>query len=394
MSIHVEIHKSFGDFSLDAAFSSERKRIGILGASGCGKSMTLKSIAGIVKPDSGEIILDGRTLFSSAERRNEPPKKRRIGYLFQNYALFPNMSVLGNVEAGIRHLPREERTERAMQMLRKFSLEGLERRFPDELSGGQQQRAALARIMACSPDAVLLDEPFSALDIFLRHQVMEETARLFEDYQGTVILVSHSSEEIYRFAEDLVVLDQGRAVTAGRTADVFRNPRAKAAAVLTGCRNFSDAVRLSDHEFAAPSWGLTVRTERVLPEDFNCIGYREEDWIPVSAENAENDGRGGCAEGAGAAEGAKGAGAAGRAASRISRDHPQDALFLRQTGALETPSGESFFLRVPDGADSPVWSVNRAEAEQLEKNGMPLLLRMDERKILFLRDSPREGGGA
>lgn len=359
MSIRVDIHKSFGSgsFQLNVSFSSEKKRIGILGASGCGKSMTLKSIAGIVKPDSGEITLEDRTLYSSAQEICEPPRKRHIGYLFQNYALFPNMTVQENVEVGIRTLPKKERTERAMQMIRKFELTGLEKHFPDELSGGQQQRTALARIMVCSPDAVLLDEPFSALDIFLRSRVMEETARLLEDYSGTVILVSHSSEEIYRFAEDLVVLDHGHAVTSGKTADVFRDPQEKAAAVLTGCRNFSDAVRLSDHTFRASSWGLTVRTERVLPESFDCIGCHEEDWIPVYQKGAER---------------------------------PENTLCLRDQHPIETPSGRSYYLAVPEGETAPIWSVSRADAERLEETGLPDFLQINERKILFLRDSSRK----
>ena len=143
-------------------------RMALLGASGCGKSVTLKCIAGIMTPDRGHIILDGETLFDSEKHINLPPQKRRVGYLFQQYALFPNMTVLQNIRCGIRSGSRAEKRRRAEKKLRRFRLEGLEKKYPTQLSGGQQQRTALARILASEPRAILLDEPFSALDGFLK----------------------------------------------------------------------------------------------------------------------------------------------------------------------------------------------------------------------------------
>ena len=151
----------------DASAGSGTSCLGILGPSGCGKSMTLKSIAGIVEPDSGSIILDGRELFNSSRKVNLKPQKRRVGYLFQNYALFPNMTVEENILTGLKAGKRygeAQQKQRVLEMIERFRLSGLEKRYPAQLSGGQQQRVALARILAYDPEALLLDEPFSAMD--------------------------------------------------------------------------------------------------------------------------------------------------------------------------------------------------------------------------------------
>ena len=170
MSLTVNVKKRFPAFQLDVRFKSSASRIGILGASGCGKSMTLKCIAGIEIPDEGEIVLNERVMYRSGEKICVKPQKRGIGYLFQNYALFPAMTVAENIGAGLKG-SRQQNRERIRDMLHTFRLEGLEERLPGELSGGQQQRVALARIMAYEPDVILLDEPFSALDQFLKDRL-------------------------------------------------------------------------------------------------------------------------------------------------------------------------------------------------------------------------------
>ena len=195
MSISVDIRKKLGDFSLEISFESDSRRIGILGPSGCGKSMTLKSIAGIEKPDSGSIRIDDRVLFSQEQKINLKPQKRRVGYMFQNYALFPTMTVEQNIGAGLG-LSDDDRSARVADMVRRFNLQGLEKHLPGQLSGGQQQRVALARIMAYRPDIILLDEPFSALDEHLKERLQHEMMSMLEDYEGQVILVSHSRDEI------------------------------------------------------------------------------------------------------------------------------------------------------------------------------------------------------
>lgn len=161
MALQVKITKKLANFTLDVDFSVEQEIFALLGASGCGKSMTLKCIAGIEQPDEGVIVLNGRTLFDSARKINLPPQKRQIGYMFQDYALFPNMTVLQNVMAGMGRRPSREQ---AQEYLRQFHIEELEQQYPTRLSGGQKQRVAMARMLAARPEVILLDEPFSALD--------------------------------------------------------------------------------------------------------------------------------------------------------------------------------------------------------------------------------------
>ncbi len=223
MAIEVKIQRKRNTFELNIDFKSDSKRIGILGASGCGKSMTLKSIAGIEPPESGLIKIEGKTVYDSENKVNLKPQKRNIGYLFQNYALFPTMTVEKNIAAGLKG-KKQENAKRVREMIEKFQLTGLEKRFPAELSGGQQQRVALARIMAYKPDVILLDEPFSALDMYLKDRLQQELQELLEDYEGTVIMVSHSRDEVYRFSEELLIIDQGQIVAAGKTKELFQNP--------------------------------------------------------------------------------------------------------------------------------------------------------------------------
>ena len=175
MQLILDFEKKLEDFHLHVHYEGQASRIGILGASGCGKSMTLRSIAGIETPDRGLISLSGRDLFDSEKKINLRPQQRRVGYLFQNYALFPTMTVEQNIMAGVRG-SKEERQKRAQEMVHAFQLEGLEKRRPAELSGGQQQRVALARIMAYHPEALLLDEPFSAMDYFLKEKATRPTS--------------------------------------------------------------------------------------------------------------------------------------------------------------------------------------------------------------------------
>ncbi|MGX8774214.1 MAG: sulfate/molybdate ABC transporter ATP-binding protein, partial [Bacillota bacterium] len=217
MSISVDIRKKLGDFSLEISFETDSKRIGILGPSGCGKSMTLKSIAGIEKPDSGRISIDDNVLFEQAQKINVRPQKRNVGYMFQNYALFPTMNVVQNIGAGLG-LAEEGKSERVREMIERFHLNGLEKHYPGELSGGQQQRVALARIMAYRPDIILLDEPFSALDEHLKERLQHEMMSMLEDYEGQVILVSHSRDEIYRFSDELLIMEDGQVLARGKTA--------------------------------------------------------------------------------------------------------------------------------------------------------------------------------
>ena len=201
MSLNVDIRKTLGSFHLDVSFRTEGDVLGLLGASGCGKSMTLKCIAGIERPDEGRIELNGRVLFDSEARIDLPPQRRRVGYLFQQYALFPTMTAEQNIAAGARRLAKADRAAAVNAMMEKMQIAGLGGKFPAQLSGGQQQRVALARILISDPEVMLLDEPFSALDAHLRDRMEQEVMELLRDFGRDALIVSHSRDELYRMTD-------------------------------------------------------------------------------------------------------------------------------------------------------------------------------------------------
>ena len=251
-SLYADIHKRIGNFELDILIKSDAPRIGILGASGSGKSMSLRSIAGIEDVDSGRIDLGGRVLYDSASGINLKPQKRNVGYMFQNYALFPTMSVMKNVLAGLKGGATDKNKAKACDMLARFNMSAYENHLPGELSGGQQQRVALARIMVTEPELILLDEPFSALDGYLRERMQAEMLEMIEDYQGQIVMVSHSVDELLNFSEELVVISQGKVIRQGRCEDVINDPGSEEASLLTGrykdVKNIQDAKDFKDLE--------------------------------------------------------------------------------------------------------------------------------------------------
>lgn len=287
MSISVDISKKLGDFSLEISFETDSKRIGILGASGCGKSMTLKSIAGIEKPDTGRICIDDNVLFDQADKINVKPQKRRVGYMFQNYALFPTMTVVQNIASGLG-MTAGNKDDRVGEMIERFHLQGLEKHYPGQLSGGQQQRVALARIMAYRPDIILLDEPFSALDEHLKERLQHEMMTMLEDYEGQVILVSHSRDEIYRFSDELLIMEDGHVLARGKTQQLFGDPGEVTVARMTGCKNFSNAERIDAHTIRLTDWGITLELEKDIPEGVNAVGYRAHAFEPVWGSRQKN----------------------------------------------------------------------------------------------------------
>ena len=239
MSLEVHIEKKLNGFTLRSDFTAGNTATAILGASGCGKSMTLRCIAGIVKPDKGRIVLDGRVLFDSGQHIDLPPQQRGVGLLFQNYALFPNMTVEQNILCGLKaERDKAARKARCAGMLRALRLEELASRRPAELSGGQQQRTALARILVGKPKILMLDEPFSALDSYLREEVEGEVGSLLAGFAGTALLVTHNRDEAYRLCRDMIVMNGGQVLRTGTTKEVFADPRSTATARLTGCKNF------------------------------------------------------------------------------------------------------------------------------------------------------------
>lgn len=285
MAIEVRIHREFDDFKLDVQFQSESRRIGILGASGCGKSLTLKSIAGIERPETGKIESAGKVFFDSAKKIWMPPQERNVGYLFQNYALFPTITVEKNIGIALR-CGKKEKEKKVRDMIDRFSLQGLEKKLPGQLSGGQQQRTALARIMIYEPDMILLDEPFSALDSYLKEQTQRECLELLQDYPGTVILVSHSRDEIYRFSEEVLVMDGGKAVIQKTVKELFEHPQKVAAAKLTGCKNIEEIVWKDGKHLYVPGWDMVIPAGMGNVGDAQAIGIRAHEF---TTERTESD---------------------------------------------------------------------------------------------------------
>ena len=286
MSLKVNIYKDFGSFKLDAAFEAEDGVTCLLGASGCGKSMTLKCIAGVEKPDRGRIELDGRVLFDAAQKINLPPQERRVGYLFQNYALFPNMTLRQNILCGLcREKDGARREARLRDILHIMQLEGLENHRPHQLSGGQQQRAALARILVSDPRLLLLDEPFSALDGHLRDALKIELRNLLQQFGGPALMVTHDRGEAYNLSRRIAVMDTGRILTEKPTKELFADPGSVPAAVLTGCKNITPARRVDAHTVEVPAWGLRLQTAREVGEGLAAVGIRAHYFSPGAPQN-------------------------------------------------------------------------------------------------------------
>lgn len=299
MVLYAEIRKQLKEFSLNLSFSAGGGCLGILGSSGCGKSLTLKAIAGIIRPDQGRIVLkrEGETgsetvFFDSQSHICVSPQKRRVGYLFQDYALFPNMTIEENILSGLNggrmRRAGDKEKRRIQEMIERFCLLGLEGRYPGQLSGGQQQRAALARIFAYQPEILLMDEPFSAMDSFLKEGLRLELLSILQEFEGVSILVTHDRDEVFQLCPNLLLMDQGRILTAGKTRDIFRNPRFVRAARLTGCKNISRIERLGLHRVRALDWkGIELVTEEAVEEEITFIGIRAHDFCALSDEQAE-----------------------------------------------------------------------------------------------------------
>jgi molybdate transport system ATP-binding protein len=226
-----------GGFDLAARFEAPAGITAVFGPSGAGKTLTLRCVAGLDRPDEGRISLGRRVLVDRTAGLDVPPRERRIGYVFQQYALFPHLSVLENVTYGLAALPREERRERGAALLERVGLGGYEARRPRELSGGEQQRVALVRALATGPELLLLDEPFAALDQRVRRRLRGELLGLHEATGTPMLLVTHDLAEVRHLAGHLVLYEAGRVLRAGPTGEVLADPGSDAAAELLagGC---------------------------------------------------------------------------------------------------------------------------------------------------------------
>lgn len=283
----INIQKELSDFPLSVAFNLAGETLAVLGGSGAGKSMMLRCIAGLENPSQGQIILNGRVLFDSQTGINLSIHQRRVGFLFQNYALFPHMTVAENIAFGLTNLSKTERDRRVKEQLALVHLSELANRYPHELSGGQQQRIALARALAIGPEILLLDEPFSALDTYLRTQMEMQLIETLSHYQGVTLLVTHNLEEAYRICQNLLVISQGKVAAYDRKEAIFEHPRNFIVAQLTGCKNFS-RVKIEQEEIYASDWGCTLRVIEPIPQPLAYVGIRAHHFTFPEDNSREN----------------------------------------------------------------------------------------------------------
>ena len=349
MSLEVNIEKKLNGFTLRSEFTAGDTATALLGASGCGKSMTLRCIAGIVKPDMGRIVLDGRVLFDSEQHIDLPPQQRGVGLLFQNYALFPNMTVEQNILCGLKaEKDKAARKARCEEMLRAMRLEELASRRPAELSGGQQQRTALARILVGKPKILMLDEPFSALDSYLREEVEGEVGALLAGFSGTALLVTHNRDEAYRLCPEMIVMDGGRVLRAGATKAVFADPQSTTAARLTGCKNILPCTRVDTHSVRLAGSESLLHLAAEVPEGCTAVGIRAHDFAP-------------CAPGA------------------------ENALPVELLSASENPFDWNLIFQLPDGTTRLWWKVSKTTLSVAEPDA-PACLSAPPERIMALVD--------
>lgn len=270
--IYVDIEKKFGKFTLKTKFQFDNEIMGLLGASGSGKSLTLKCIAGIEKPDKGRIILNYRVLFDSEKKINISPKDRKIGYLFQDYALFPNMNVYENIKVGIRE--GENFDKLIKEKLEEMRISHLKDKKINEISGGEKQRVALARLLINKPEIILLDEPFSALDDYLKSKIELEVAEVLRNYKIPTILVSHSREEVYRLCNEICVMSNGKSEDLMNKKELFKNPKTFSSCLISGCKNFSKIEKISENRLRALDWNIELETSDTILEEHKILGIR------------------------------------------------------------------------------------------------------------------------
>ena len=285
MSLSVHITKKLANFTLRVDFDTDGEVLALLGASGCGKSMTLKCIAGVERPDSGKIVLNGRTLFDSEAGIDIKPQERRVGYLFQSGALFPHMTVEENVMAGVRGGSRGEKRRIAGEMLARLDLSAVAARKPEHISGGERQRTALCRILVNEPEVLLLDEPFSALDSHLKWQLELLLSDMLEEFGGDTVLVSHDRGEVRRLSNSVCVLEQGQSQPKAAVEALFAAPKTVAAALISGCKNIAHSTVTADG-ILCPAWGVTLRAARTEVGD-SAVGIRAH-HLRIAGEGAEN----------------------------------------------------------------------------------------------------------
>jgi molybdate transport system ATP-binding protein len=247
--VSLRIRKRSGrDFELDIAVALPPGITILFGPSGAGKTTTLDCIAGLVQPDDGRIATRERVLFDSAAGINLPSQLRKVGYVFQDLALFPHLTVQGNIEYGLSRLPEEQREQRRAAILESFRIAHLRERRPGKISGGERQRVALARALVIDPTILLLDEPLAALDAVTKSKIVDDLRAWNHEHHVPIIYVTHSREEVFALGDRVIVLENGRPVAQGTPHEVMSAPRLETVAQLAGFENIFDATVMAAHE--------------------------------------------------------------------------------------------------------------------------------------------------
>ena len=366
MKLIVEIKKKYKEFDLDIGFEASEDIVGILGASGAGKSMTLRCIAGIETPDSGRIVLNDRILFDSVKGINLASRYRKVGFLFQNYALFPHMTVRDNIAFALGKLARTEKYERVRALVGHMHLDGLEDRYPGQLSGGQQQRVALARALAAEPEVLLLDEPFSALDEYLRSQMVMQLIDTLSEYKGVALFVTHNMDEAYKVCRNLVILEHGKIEANGGREEIFGKPPTLAAARITGYRNLSRVRYVSADTVEALDWGCRLKVGE-CSEEVTGVGIRP-DQLAVMPELAPE------------------------CASESVPEAAQDNVFdCWPASVVEGPFRSTVYLSLhkPSEGDSDCliqWDLSPEDWKAARGKPFPWKIRLNSERLIFLRE--------
>jgi molybdate transport system ATP-binding protein len=251
-TLSARIRKSFAsrerEFSLDVEFSAAPGFTLLSGSSGSGKTTLLDCVAGLATPDAGRIALGERVLFDTNIPEDVPVAKRGVGYVLQDLALFPHLTVEQNTEYGLAHLSRPLRKQRTSAMLREFRIDHLRRQHPAEISGGERQRVALARALVTDPGVLLLDEPLAALDVPAKAKLLDDLRRWNQAHRIPILYVTHSREEVVALGERVLVMEQGRIIAQGTPHEVLSAPLQETVAQLAGFENIFDGTVESVHE--------------------------------------------------------------------------------------------------------------------------------------------------
>lgn len=282
MILEVDIRKKYDNFSLNVSFTINDIVTAILGASGSGKSITLKCIAGVETPDEGRIVLNGRVLYDSDKKINLSPQDRKVGLMFQDYALFPNMTVRENIMIAMGDNEPDD------TFLERFHIKDIVNLYPHQLSGGQKQRTAMARMIAARPELILLDEPFSALDSYLTWQIENEVKQIIKSENIPALFVSHNRDEVYRISDSAGIISKGTLNGVTDTKELFKNPGSSYAAIISGCKNVAKAVKVDSNKVYVPDWDITLDTEAVEFTN-GYVGIRAHNFVTTNPGYCESN---------------------------------------------------------------------------------------------------------